>query len=54
MRSSECGSTRPELGDVCTEIYAYGTAVYAVPITEAARYTAAQLGYGGTPQPQQH
>ncbi|AKN15818.1 YbjQ family protein [Mycobacterium haemophilum] len=41
-----------ELGDVWTEIYAYGTAVYAVPITEAARYTAAQLGYGGAPQPQ--
>jgi uncharacterized protein YbjQ (UPF0145 family) len=36
-----------ELGDVWTEICAYGTAVQAVPVTEAARYTASQLGYGG-------
>ena len=35
-----------ELGDVWTEICAYGTAVQAVPITEAAKYTASQLGYG--------
>ncbi|ORB95439.1 hypothetical protein B1T44_14110 [Mycobacterium persicum] len=42
-----------ELGDVWTEICAYGTAVQAVPVTEAARYTASQLGYGGGPQPQQ-
>ncbi|BCI92755.1 YbjQ family protein [Mycobacterium persicum] len=42
-----------ELGDVWTEICAYGTAVQAVPVTEAARYTASQLGYGGAPQPQQ-
>ncbi|KZS69698.1 hypothetical protein A4G29_12470 [Mycobacterium kansasii] len=41
-----------ELGDVWTEICAYGTAVQAVPVTEAARYTASQLGYGGAPQPQ--
>jgi uncharacterized protein YbjQ (UPF0145 family) len=33
-----------ELGDVWTEICAYGTAVQAVPVTEAARYTASQLG----------
>ena len=36
-----------ELGDVWTEICAYGTAVQAVPVTEAAKYTAQQLGYGG-------
>ncbi|ETW25855.1 YbjQ family protein [Mycobacterium gastri] len=42
-----------ELGDVWTEICAYGTAVQAVPVTDAARYTATQLGYGGAPQPQQ-
>ncbi|EUA12462.1 heavy-metal-binding family protein [Mycobacterium kansasii 662] len=36
-----------ELGDVWTEICAYGTAVQAVPVTDAARYTASQLGYGG-------
>ena len=35
-----------ELGDVWTEICAYGTAVQAVPSTEAAKYTAQQLGYG--------
>jgi hypothetical protein len=36
-----------ELGDVWTEICAYGTAVQAVPVTDAAKYTAQQLGYGG-------
>ncbi len=41
-----------ELGDVWTEICAYGTAVQAVPTTDAARYTASHLGYGGAPQPQ--
>ncbi len=41
-----------ELGEVWTEICAYGTAVQAVPVTEGARYTASQLGYGGAPQPQ--
>ena len=41
-----------EIGDVWTEICAYGTAVQAVPVTDAARYTASQLGYGGAPQPQ--
>jgi uncharacterized protein YbjQ (UPF0145 family) len=35
-----------ELGDVWTEICAYGTAVVAVPVTEGARQTAIQLGYG--------
>jgi uncharacterized protein YbjQ (UPF0145 family) len=39
-----------DLGDVWTEICAYGTAVQAVPVTEAAKYTANQLGYGGHPQ----
>jgi uncharacterized protein YbjQ (UPF0145 family) len=33
-----------EIGDVWTEISAYGTAVQAVPVTDAARYTASQLG----------
>ena len=35
-----------ELGSMWTEICAYGTAVQAAPITEAAKYTASQLGYG--------
>src|SRR3954454_11245981 len=35
-----------EMGDVWTEICAYGTAVVAVPITDAAKETARQLGYG--------
>lgn len=32
-------------GDTWTEICAYGTAVEAVPVSEGARYTAAELGY---------
>jgi hypothetical protein len=32
-----------------TEICAYGTAVQTAPVTDAARYTASQLGYGGAP-----
>ena len=39
-----------ELGSNWTEICAYGTAVVAVPVTEAAKQTAIMLGYG---QPQQ-
>lgn len=35
-----------ELSDTLTEICAYGTAVQAVPVTEAAKSTAQQLGYG--------
>jgi len=35
-----------EMGDVWTELCAYGTAVVAVPVDEGARQTAAQLGYG--------
>ena len=35
-----------EMGDTWTEICAYGTAVIAVPVTDAARETAARLGYG--------
>ena len=35
-----------EMADTWTEICAYGTAVVAVPVTEAARQTAAELGYG--------
>lgn len=36
-----------EMGDTWTEICAYGTAIVAIPITDAAKQTAAQLGYGG-------
>jgi hypothetical protein len=35
-----------ELGANWSEICAYGTAVVAVPVTEAAKHTATQLGYG--------
>jgi uncharacterized protein YbjQ (UPF0145 family) len=38
-----------EMGDVWTELCAYGTAVVAVPVDDAARQTAAQLGYGPAP-----
>src|SRR5215212_5402261 len=34
-----------EMGDTWTEICAYGTAVVAVPVTDAARDTATRLGY---------
>lgn len=42
-----------EMGDTWTEICAYGTAVIAVPVTDAARETAARLGYSqaGAAQP---
>ena len=33
-------------GGVWTEICAHRTTVPAVPVTEAAKYTAPQLGYG--------
>src|SRR6202007_3449202 len=35
-----------EIGEVGTEICAYGPEVPRVPVTEAAKYTANQLGYG--------
>jgi uncharacterized protein YbjQ (UPF0145 family) len=35
-----------EMGDTWTEICAYGTAVVAIPITDGAKETARQLGYG--------
>jgi uncharacterized protein YbjQ (UPF0145 family) len=35
-----------EMGPNWTEICAYGTAVVAIPVSEAARQTAASLGYG--------
>ncbi len=35
-----------EMADTWTEICAYGTAVVAVPVTDGARQTAAELGYG--------
>jgi len=38
-----------EMGDTWTEICAYGTAVVAIPVSEGAKQTAAELGYG---QPQ--
>lgn len=38
-----------EMGGVWTEICAYGTAVVAVPVTDAARQTAMELGYGQPP-----
>ena len=38
-----------DIGDVWTEICAYGTAVQATPVTEAAKYTASQLRSGGPP-----
>jgi len=41
MRFDTC-----ELGGSWSEICAYGTAVVAVPMTEAAKQTAVQLGYG--------
>jgi len=34
-----------EMGDVWTEICAYGTAVVAVPVTDEARQVARDLGY---------
>jgi len=40
-----------ELGSNWSEICAYGTAVVAIPVTEAARQTAIQLGYGQPQQP---
>jgi uncharacterized protein YbjQ (UPF0145 family) len=38
-----------EMGDVWTELCAYGTAVVAVPVTDAAKQTAQAMGYGGSP-----
>jgi uncharacterized protein YbjQ (UPF0145 family) len=35
-----------EMADTWTEICAYGTAVQAVPISDGARQTASELGYG--------
>lgn len=35
-----------EMADTWTEICAYGTAVVAVPVTDGARQTATELGYG--------
>ncbi|HSY14513.1 MAG TPA: YbjQ family protein [Jatrophihabitantaceae bacterium] len=42
-----------EMGDVWTEICAYGTAVVAIPVTDGARQTATLLGYGQPQQQQQ-
>ena len=35
-----------EMSNTWTELCAYGTAVVAVPVTEAAKHTAQALGYG--------
>src|SRR5919198_1778596 len=51
-----------DMAETWTELCAYGTAVVAVPVTEAARQTAQALGYAGPggpppnagPTPQQH
>ena len=40
-----------EMGDTWTEICAYGTAVVAIPVTDAAKQTATSLGYGGPSGP---
>ena len=37
-----------EMGQSWTEICAYGTAVQAVPVSDGARRTAGELGYGST------
>jgi uncharacterized protein YbjQ (UPF0145 family) len=48
-----------EMGETWTELCAYGTAVVAVPVTEAAKQTAQAMGYGApsgsppTPEPVQ-
>ena len=42
-----------EMGDTWTELCAYGTAVVAIPVTDAAKETARSLGYG-QPAQQQH
>ena len=36
-----------EMGETWTELCAYGTAVVAVPVSDAAKQTAQSLGYGG-------
>jgi uncharacterized protein YbjQ (UPF0145 family) len=36
-----------DIGDVWTEICAYGTAVQATPVTEAAKHSASQFRYAG-------
>jgi uncharacterized protein YbjQ (UPF0145 family) len=48
-----------EMGDIWTELCAYGTAVVAIPVDEGAKQTATSLGYGNpsgapaTPDPVQ-
>jgi uncharacterized protein YbjQ (UPF0145 family) len=38
-----------EMADTWTELCAYGTAVVAVPVSDAAKETARSMGYGGPP-----
>jgi uncharacterized protein YbjQ (UPF0145 family) len=40
-----------EMGDTWTELCAYGTAVVAVPVTDAAKQTATSMGYGAPSGP---
>lgn len=40
-----------EMADTWTELCAYGTAVVAVPVTDAAKQTAQALGYGAPSGP---
>lgn len=48
-----------EMGDIWTELCAYGTAVVAIPVSEAAKQTAQAMGYGSpqgapaSPEPMQ-
>jgi uncharacterized protein YbjQ (UPF0145 family) len=43
-----------DLGDGWTEICAYGTAVVAIPVSDAAKQTATLLGYGQPAPPPTH
>ena len=45
--SMQCVSTPPSWATSGPRSAAYGTAVQAVPVTDGAKYTAQQLGYGG-------
>jgi len=40
-----------EMGETWTELCAYGTAVVAIPVDDAAKQTAAALGYGAPAGP---
>jgi uncharacterized protein YbjQ (UPF0145 family) len=40
-----------EMGETWTELCAYGTAVVAIPVTDAAKQTAQAMGYGASAAP---